>query len=148
LLANAFLSRFCKKNEVNLKGFTPEAMAQMESYRWPGNVRELRNIVERMAILCDSDRIGLGHLPPEIRQAPTQPAATPIPQNWDEFRRLKQQVRDAAVQELERRFLIQSLQRSSGNVSKAAEEVGMQRTNFHALMRKYGLSAESGGSGV
>ena len=55
---------------------------------------------------------------------------------------MKQQVRDAAGQELERRFLTEALRCSGGNVSKAAEAVGMQRTNFHALMRKYGLTSD------
>jgi DNA-binding NtrC family response regulator len=142
LLAMTFLERFCKKLEVEVKGFTPEAMAQMESYAWPGNVRELRNIVERMAILCDSDRIELRHLPAEVRQSLPRSSVTQLPQSWEEFKKLKQQVREAAVEELERRFIIQALERHGGNVSKAAEEVGIQRTNLHALMRKYGLSQE------
>ena len=69
LLAASFLDRFCKKNHVAVKGFGPEAMCLIESYTWPGNVRELRNIVERLAILCDQDRIEPHHLPGEIRQA-------------------------------------------------------------------------------
>jgi two-component system NtrC family response regulator len=64
-----------------------------------------------------------------------------LPETWEEFKRLKQQVRDAAVQELERRFLIEAIDRSGGNITKAAESVGIQRPNFHALMRKYGLTA-------
>jgi DNA-binding NtrC family response regulator len=145
LLATAFLERFCKKNDVGVKGFAPETMALMESYAWPGNVRELRNIVERLAILCDQDRIEPQHLPVEIRQTPVRAAPFPtqaLPKTWDEFKRLKQQVRDAAVEELERRFLADSLDRCRGNVSRAAEEIGMQRTNLHALMRKYGLSSD------
>ncbi len=142
LLAMTFLERFCRKLEVEVKGFSPEAMAQMESYSWPGNVRELRNIVERMAILCDSDRIELRHLPTEIRQAPPTGAVSQLPRSWEDFKRLKQQVRDAAVENLERRFLTETLQRHNGNVSKAAEEIGIQRTNLHALIRKYGLSPE------
>lgn len=142
LLAMTFLERFCRKLEVEVKGFSPEAMAQMESYSWPGNVRELRNIVERMAILCDSDRIELRHLPSEIRQAPPTGAVSQLPRSWEDFKKLKQQVRDAAVEDLERRFLSETLQRHSGNVSKAAEEIGIQRTNLHALIRKYGLSPE------
>ena len=126
-----------------MKAFTPEAMAALESYRWPGNVRELRNIAERLAILSDSDRIEPRHLPSEICQAPVQPAITQLPQSWEEFRKLKQQARDAAGQELEHRFLTEALQRSGGNVTRAAEDVGMQRTNFHALMRKYGLTSDT-----
>jgi DNA-binding NtrC family response regulator len=143
LLALAFLDRFCKKNGVLVKGFSPEAMTLMESYPWPGNVRELRNIVERLAILCDQDRIEPHHLPAEIRRVTPRQTAMPIPQTWDEFKRLKQQVRDAAVEQLERRFIVESLGRCQGNVSRAAEEIGMQRTNLHALMRKYGLTSES-----
>ena len=141
-LAMAFLERFCGKNEVPVRSFAPEAMAQMESYRWPGNVRELRNIVERIAILCDCDRIGTRHLPTEIRQSPPRTTLTQLPEKWEEFKKLKQQVRDAAVQELECRFLTEALERHGGNVSKAAESVGMQRTSFHALLRKYGLSSD------
>ena len=142
-LAMAFLERFCKKHEVEVRGFTPEAMCLMESYAWPGNVRELRNIVERMAILCDGDRIEPRHLPGELRQAsPGRNSPSKLPKNWEDFKRLKAQVRDAAVQELERRFLIEALERNEGNVSRAAESVGIQRPNFHALMRKHGLSAD------
>ncbi len=141
-LAMAFLERLCRRNEVQVKGFSPEAMTHLESYRWPGNVRELRNIVERIAILCDSERIEPRHLSPEIRRAPLQSAVTQLPRDWEAFKKLKQQVRDAAVQELERRFLTEALVRCGGNISKAAEDVGMQRTNFHALLRKYGLTSD------
>jgi DNA-binding NtrC family response regulator len=143
LLAAAFLDRFCKKNQVATKGFSPEAMCLMESYCWPGNVRELRNIVERLAILCDRDRIEPNHLPSEIQQATPRPTAgTVLPRTWNEFKRLKRQVRDAATQQLERRFLTEALDRCQGNVSRAADEIGIQRTNLHALMRKYALSSE------
>jgi DNA-binding NtrC family response regulator len=138
LLAGVFLDRFCKKLDTPVKGFTQEAMAHMESYAWPGNVRELRNIVERMAILCEGERIELSHLPPEIRQASPAASVTQLPQSWEEFKKLKQQVRDSVVEDLERRFLTETLRRFDGNVSRAAEEIGIQRTNLHALMRKYG----------
>jgi DNA-binding NtrC family response regulator len=141
LLAMSLLERCCKKLEVNVQGFTPESMNLMENYSWPGNVRELRNIVERMAILCDADRIEPRHLPVEIRQtAPRGTTTQLLPQTWEEFKKLKQQVRDNAVQDLECRFVAEALRRSDGNVSKAAEEIGIQRTNLHALIRKYGLS--------
>jgi DNA-binding NtrC family response regulator len=142
-LAMEFLERACRKNQLEVKGFTPEAIALLEGYRWPGNVRELRNVIERMVILCDAERIEPRHLPPEIREAPQSPTLSELPRSWDEFKDYKQRVRDAATQELERRFLVDALQRSEGNVSRAAEDVGMQRTNFHALMRKYGLTSDA-----
>jgi DNA-binding NtrC family response regulator len=143
-LAMAFLERCRKQHGVGVKGFSPEAMAKLESYNWPGNVRELRNIVERMGILCDGDMIESWHLPPEINRLPVHPTAVHLPNNWEEFRKIKKQARDVVGEDLERRFLTQALARAEGNVSRAAKEVGMQRTNFHALMRKYGLTSEIG----
>jgi len=141
-LAMVFLERICRKNQVGIRGFTPEAMTLMESYRWPGNVRELRNIVERMAILCDADRIEPRHLPPEIRSCRPLAEVSQLPRTWKEFREFKQKAREAAVEDLERRFLLDALRESGGNVSRAAEHVKMQRTQFHALMRKHGLKAD------
>jgi DNA-binding NtrC family response regulator len=144
LLAVSFLERFCKKNQVAVKGFSPEALCLIESYQWPGNVRELRNIVERLAILCDEERIEPRHLPTEIRQTALRPTSnSTLPSTWEEFKKLKQQVRDSAVQQLERRFLMEALERCQGNVSRAAEEIGIQRTNLHALMRKYSLASDA-----
>ncbi len=142
-LVTAFLEHVCRKSNLHVEGFSAEAMAKMESYHWPGNVRELRNVVERIAVLCDAQRIEPRHLPSEISQARPRSLVANLPSNWEEFKRLKQEVRDAAVQELERRFLVEALARSEGNVTKAAEDVGMQRSNFHALMRKYGLTANA-----
>lgn len=143
VLAMTFLERFRKTTPIRVQGFTPEAMRVLENYPWPGNVRELKNIVERMAILCDAERIELQHLPAELRQSLLKPAAASIPHTWDEFKDFKRQIRDTAVSELERRFLMEALARAEGNVSRAAEDVGMQRTNFHSLMRKYGLSTDN-----
>ena len=140
-LAMVFFERFRKTNKVDVMGFTPEALQLLEDYEWPGNVRELKNIVERMAILCDAERIDAQHLPPELRQAPPRIHIRKLPEDWDSFKDLKRRLRDAAVEELERRFLMEALARADGNVSHAAEEVGMQRTLFHSLMRKYGLSS-------
>ena len=109
LLAGVFLERFCKKLEVAVKGFTPEAMAQMESYGWPGNVRELRNIVERLAILCDGERIEPRHLPPEIRQAPPPPRSRNCPAPGRNSSDSSSRSATAAVEDLERRFLTEAL---------------------------------------
>jgi transcriptional regulator with GAF, ATPase, and Fis domain len=140
-LAMVFLER-CRRQNPKVTGFTPEAMSKMEAYSWPGNVRELKNIVERIVILCDAEMVEAWHLPPEIRQVHAPSVSSALPQNWDEFKKLKQLARDAAGQELERRFVTEALTRCQGNVSKAAKDVGMQRTNFHALMRKYGITSD------
>jgi DNA-binding NtrC family response regulator len=141
VLVTTFLERFCKQMEVPAKVFSSDALHQMEAYSWPGNVRELRNIVERLAILCEAEQIEMWHLPSEIRQTPVGPGVIQLPRTWDEFKKLKRDVSLAAVKELEVRFLKAALQRCGGNISRAAEDVGIQRTNFHALLRRHGLTS-------
>ncbi len=158
LLAMSFLEAFRAKSPVRPRGFTPGALRLMNAYAWPGNVRELKNIVERLAILTDADLIDAAHLPAELRVAgmdfarePVAPpeaappaaggaTAAPLPGTWEEFKELKRRVREAAIEDLEKRFLLQALERAGGNVTRAAESVGMQRTNFHALLAKYNIT--------
>jgi DNA-binding NtrC family response regulator len=134
LLAMVFLERFSRQMGIPVGGFSSEAMRQLEAYPWPGNVRELRNIVERLSVLYGGSCIELSHLPAEVREAESVGRAQP-PRTWDELKRLKRQI----IQDLERQFLIAALDRSSHNVTQAAESVGMQRPNFHALLRIHGL---------
>jgi transcriptional regulator with GAF, ATPase, and Fis domain len=138
LLAAAFLEQFASRMGIEAKGFSCEAMRQMEIYPWPGNVRELRNIVERLAVLYGGSRIQLAHLPGEIREARSTVSTTEVPSTWEELKRLKRQL----VDDLERRFLIAALNRCSQNITQAAQSTGMQRTNFHALLRQHGLRPE------
>ncbi|MCC6126074.1 MAG: sigma-54-dependent Fis family transcriptional regulator [Pirellulales bacterium] len=138
LLAACFLRQFSRQMEVKAKGFSREAMHRMEVYAWPGNVRELRNIVERLSVLYGGMRIEREHLPWDVRDAAPCLSPAEIPRTWEEFKRLKCQV----VEDLERRFLSAAMNRCAHNVTQAAEYVGMQRPNFHALLRSRGLKPE------
>ncbi len=138
LLAKAFLEQFSRQMGVEVKGFSGEAMRQMEIHTWPGNVRELRNIVERLTVLYGGSRIELANLPWEVREARPSPSAVEAPGTWEELKRVKRHL----FEDLERRFLIAALDRCGQNVTQAAESVGMQRSNFHALLRQYGIKPE------
>jgi two-component system NtrC family response regulator len=138
-LANSFLDRFSRQMGLPVNGFSSEAMRQMEIYSWPGNVRELRNIVERLAVLYGGTRVEWQHLPSEIREAKCSVSSGEVPRTWEELKGLKRQM----IEDLERRFLTAALERCSQNVTQAAESVGMQRTNFHALLRHYGVRPET-----
>ncbi len=138
LLADCFLQQFSRQMGVEGKGFSREAMRQMELYAWPGNVRELRNIVERISVLYGGLRIERDHLPWEVREAAASGCTTEVPGTWEEFKSLKRQI----VENLERQFLIAALNRCSHNITQAAEDVGMQRPNFHALLRSHRLKPE------
>jgi DNA-binding NtrC family response regulator len=135
LLADCFLRQFARQMGLEAKGFSPEAMHQMEVYAWPGNVRELRNIVERISVLYGGLRIERDHLPWEVREAAPKGSASEVPGTWEEFKLLKRQI----VENLERKFLLAAMKRSSQNITRAAENVGMLRPNFHALLRSHGL---------
>lgn len=144
ILVAHFLNQFVDRSLTQVRSFAPEAMQRMEAYHWPGNVRELRNIVERIAVLCDSEHVELRHLPREIRQSETLATVTTLPESWDDFKQFKQEIREAAVRDMEIRYLSEALARANGNVTRAAENIGMRRTNFHSLMKKHGLgSADS-----
>ncbi|HEY7117280.1 MAG TPA: sigma-54 dependent transcriptional regulator [Tepidisphaeraceae bacterium] len=71
-LAEAMLGSLRRGKPV--LGFAPEAMEVLKAYAWPGNVRELRNVVERAVILCQGERVGTEHLPPNLAQGLVTPA--------------------------------------------------------------------------
>jgi len=136
LLARHFLSMFCAKMHKRIEGFTPDAVDALMQYDWPGNVRELSNVVERLVILCNSGRIGHAHLRESMPVAASVPT---VPQTAEELNELKKQLRDQAVVEIEKVFLLEALHRNDYNVTRAAEQTGMQRSNFQALLKKHGL---------
>jgi DNA-binding NtrC family response regulator len=140
LLAQFFLNRFSAQAGAGKTEFAREALDQMEVYSWPGNVRELRNIIERLVVLYGGSCVGLQHLPSEIRAAKATINSEQVPRTWEAFRRLKRQI----IDDLECRFLTAALNRCGHSVSQAAESVGMQRSNFHALLRTHGLKSDTG----
>ncbi len=140
-LVAAFLDAFRAHGPTLVRGFTPEAIAVMEAYDWPGNVRELKNIVDRMAILCESEQVRPEHLPAEFGGQSARARMVELPETWDQLKSHKRQLQDDVVRDIEQEFLRRALERAHGNVSRAAAFVGMQRTNFHALMRKHGISS-------
>lgn len=131
-----------------VKGFTTAAMSKLIAFSWPGNVRQLRNVVNRLVATVESDYIGVEHLPAEIAGAARARAsekAAPLPRTAEELKEAKKREKELVYRALEVRFVLSALKQCEGNVTRAAELVGMQRPNFHALMRKYGIRAKRGG---
>ena len=73
-LAQQFLTQFGKQNHRKFLGFTDAAQEKLHMHAWPGNIRELRNVIERAAILCKTEWIGVEHLPGTLSTATLQPA--------------------------------------------------------------------------
>ena len=136
LLVEHFLSVFCARMHKRIEGFTPEAMRLLMEYPWPGNVRELSNVVERLVILCDAERIGRRCLMDSMSVPTPAPA---VAQTVEKLNELKKRLRDEAVEGAEKHFLLAALRRNDYNVTRAAAQTGMQRSNLQALLKKHGL---------
>ena len=140
LLAVHFLKKYAEEMGKAIKGFTPEAMEKLMRYPWPGNVRELENVIERTVVMIDDEMVRVEHLILPGQQE-KEILENQIPMTSEELKEVKKQVREKAVEEIERGFVLNALERHQWNVTRAAEEVGMLRPNFQALMRKYNLRA-------
>jgi DNA-binding NtrC family response regulator len=144
-LAEYFLREAIAESGVAVRGFTTGAMARLVSYGWPGNVRELRNLIYRLAATVDSDLIGTEHLPSEMNETSAgalSSAMKKTPLDAAELKRVKTTLRRTMYTGLEKKFVIEALDRADWNVTRAAELVGMLRPNFHALMKKCGIKTK------
>jgi DNA-binding NtrC family response regulator len=139
LLASHFLKKYAEEMGKVIKGFTPEAMKRLMKYSWPGNVRELENVVERSVVMIDDEMVRPEHLILPRTQEREEPMEVQAPHTSDELKEIKKHLREKAVEDVERAFVISALERNKWNVTRAAEEVGMLRPNFQALMKKYNL---------
>lgn len=142
LIAHA-VRRCAEELGKDIKGVRADAMQLLQNYPFPGNVRELENIIERAVVLAEDCLI----TPEDLEMGGTMPAEaclpeyTAIPFSVEELKETKRQLREQAVEDVERAFLINALQRNHGNITRAAEETGMLRPNFQAMMKKLGVSA-------
>jgi DNA-binding NtrC family response regulator len=135
-LARHFLAQHAAKFQKVIDDFTPDAMALLIAHDWPGNVRELSNVIERIVVQCTQSRVGHAHVRETI---PAPPAETPVAKTAAELYQLKGKLRDDAAAGAERAFLLDALRRNDFNASRAADDVGMQRTHFQTLLRKHNL---------
>jgi DNA-binding NtrC family response regulator len=136
-IAYHFLKHFSEMIGKKLKAFDNDALARLTTYDWPGNVRQLKNAIERAVILCEGEEITSKELsiPESIERLIEY-----VPSNNDELKRVKKEIREKAVDAVERNFVLRALMQSNWNVTKAAKTVGLQRTNFQNLMKKHNVT--------
>jgi two-component system response regulator HydG len=139
LLAHHFVQRFAEELDKQIDSVTPAAMALLEAHDWPGNVRELENVIER-AVLLSENTVDIQAIRVGVDGAADW---DDIPDDAHTLAIRKKELRSAAVDELERMFVLKALRAADGNVSEAARAVRMKRPNLHALMRKHGITAPS-----
>jgi len=122
LLANHFLGKYAQKYRKNLVGFDGAAATAIRRHLWPGNVRELAHVVERAVLMATDDTVKADHLGLSSAQVA---AATTL----DEM----------SLDDLEKIFVQKAMRRYDGNVSRAAEALGLSRSALYRRLEKHGL---------
>ncbi|MGO9116868.1 MAG: sigma-54-dependent transcriptional regulator [Desulfomonilaceae bacterium] len=121
-LAELLLAFFGRKYHNRLIGFSKEALIALKQHLWPGNIRELRNTVERAAILCKSDRIGIEHLPGNIVLTPAVP-------------RIGDSLSLAKIEEEHIRRILAT----SKSIQEAADTLGIDQATLWRRRKQYGI---------
>jgi DNA-binding NtrC family response regulator len=139
LLAFHMLKRHSDKVGKSVKAFDPDVLDVMQRYRWPGNVRELENVVERAVVLARGDTVEVRHLPPHLQDDRFKKNGDQLDLSHLPFAAAK----DLAVQAFEKRYLTQLMARTSGNISAASREAGLDRSNFRRVLKKHDFDVDS-----
>lgn len=121
LFADFFLQQANEELERHIMGFEPKAVESMMNYNWPGNLREMKNLVRRATLLAQDDIIRLADLGPSLQT----PAATTGLQLHNE--------------DSEKQRILQALEATGGNKSKAAQLLGVDRKTLYNKLKLYGL---------
>ena len=124
-LADHFMRIYARKYGRDVRRISGDAISAISAYPWPGNVRALRHALERAIILCDGETLKLGDFPLHPPEG--------------EGRGEDGQGLGGTLAEVEKRAIVQALQRHAGNVTHAAHDLGITRTSLYRRMEKYGL---------
>ncbi|KAA0587327.1 sigma 54-interacting transcriptional regulator (plasmid) [Azospirillum oryzae] len=133
ILAPLFSEKIAISLDQPMREFTPAALDALRQHDWPGNVRELANVIEQVYVRTEGERIRAEDFADILPSAAIQPPAPP-----DRKRSL-----NAAMDELERALILESLEDCRGNKLEAARRLGLSRTNLYAKLRKHGIASHS-----
>ncbi|MBJ93619.1 MAG: DNA-binding response regulator [Rickettsiales bacterium] len=149
-LLRFFIDRFSKRLNRSVSSIDPDAEIAMVRYPWPGNIRQLENVIERMILLSEGERLQLSDLPPEIHSsalkenAPDREAEAdtlkdePLPQgNLKDIVKLK-------AKQVERAIILEALEQEQWNVTHAAKRLGISRKGLQLKMKDYELRGRAG----
>lgn len=129
LLAHHYLRVYTQKYRKRIRDVSPMAIQRMTKYGWPGNVRELQHAIERAVILCERDTLQPEDLFLSNAQKTPEKAVNGDTLSLDQFN----------LDELEKAIIRKVLNKHSGNISKAATELGLTRASLYRRLEKYGL---------
>ncbi len=135
-LAHHFLDLFVKENNRESMNFAPEVMAALISAPWAGNVRELRNLVESLVVMVPGDEIHLADLPEEYRTSRSPaPGAKKDPEDGQTL----------TMEEIERRAILNALEKTGGNRTRAAELLGIGLRTLQRKIKDYRMAGKAEG---
>jgi two-component system nitrogen regulation response regulator NtrX len=133
LLVEEFARQFGRKG-LGGKRFAAEAMALLQRHAWPGNVRELRNLVERLMIMTPADTVTAADVALFLGGAPLSPP--PAPAAGPDYAGLDYK---EARRRFETDYLQARLDENDGNISRTAEQIGMERSHLHKKVKALGI---------
>ncbi|MEG3086323.1 nitrogen assimilation response regulator NtrX [Sphingomonas sp. PB4P5] len=134
-LVHHFMAHYANERRVPTPEIASDAMVALQSYEWPGNVRQLRNVVERTIIMAPGDRIGrieIDLLPAEVLGEPGEMGAGSSAIMGSPLRE--------ARETFEREYLRVQIRRFSGNISRTAHFIGMERSALHRKLKLLGIT--------
>lgn len=140
-LAERFVKRFSAEQGKDVRGLAPDALRALYAYSFPGNVRELENIIERAVALASGPAIGLGDLPAQISglSAGAAPALAELPPEGCNL--------DEVLGEVERRLILQALDRTNGVRKNAAKLLGITFRSLRYRLAKHALADDEENEG-
>jgi len=136
LLATYFVRVFARGQGRKIDGIVPDALRPLLQHDWPGNVRELQNVLERAVVLETGEKVSADVIRECLEGAPRGEPGASVLADLPYKDALAVAQRDATI-----RYLAALLRRCKGNVTRAAEQAGIERESLHRLLGKVGLKA-------
>jgi DNA-binding NtrC family response regulator len=129
LLAKCFLARFNQQYGKKIRNISADTMLRLLRYDWPGNVRELENVIERAVLFCTGSQLRSDCLPEDLQRKRRNRSTFVIPPF-------------AALEEIEREAIVQTLERTSGNIKRSAQILRCPRPTFYRRLKKLGIKVD------
>ncbi|MGH9406524.1 MAG: sigma-54-dependent transcriptional regulator [Terriglobia bacterium] len=138
VLAMHFLRRAALDSKRNVTGISPPALEALEVYSWPGNIRQLEWAIERAVLLGEGGLIALEDLPPEIVRPELVPEERGLPPS-PPADGLERVIAEPSWEEHEKAKILEALQRTNGNITRAAQLLGMTFRTLQYRLEKFGI---------
>jgi two-component system NtrC family response regulator len=139
-LAYHFLRSFCRQTGKRIEGFSNDALEMLLQHDWPGNVRQLKNVIEHLVIMADKAFLDIAFVSEQL-QTRKSSVQIQVPNTLDELKAFKKHLIEERFGQIEKAFLVKALTFAAGNITLAASNSGMQRSNFSTLMKKHQIQA-------